>query len=213
MTTRKTFVSLILALCLCFAMAVPVFAVDKQNISYWYSDETKVKFNPYDGSYSIYNYSNDSNFSSHFYSAIANATNQWNNVLPLGIYEASVNYSLNRIYGGEREQLKEAFPNLKSWEDGKTLSHAGEQYATVSWNSKDRYVYRMGPGSRMCIVDMDGVTANSCKTTALHEMGHLYGWHGHSTDPNSVMYYASENKTVLTASDKNHLKQIYDLFY
>lgn len=66
---------------------------------------------------------------------------------------------------------------------------------------------------QMCIVKKSEHTANNYKTIAIHEMGHLFGWKGHSTNSSDVMYEAISSAITLTNRDKNHLKQIYDLYY
>ena len=64
----------------------------------------------------------------------------------------------------------------------------------------------------MCFVQKNGRTANGYTKTALHEMGHLFGWGGHSSSTQDVMYGKSSEITSLTLRDKNHLKQIYTMF-
>lgn len=63
-------------------------------------------------------------------------------------------------------------------------------------------------------------TANKWKAIAAHEMGHAFGWSGHSTQGgNNLMYYATNvyydqyRRMTPTSSDKAHLQQVYDFWY
>jgi predicted Zn-dependent protease len=55
-------------------------------------------------------------------------------------------------------------------------------------------------------------TNNNYKNTAMHEMGHIFGWSGHSSNSTHVMYGTVSAVTSLAEADKNHVKQVYNLF-
>ena len=55
--------------------------------------------------------------------------------------------------------------------------------------------------------------SNKYKGIAMHEMGHVLGWLAHSTTSTDVMYDIPNSVTSLTTRDKDHITQIYKLFY
>lgn len=204
--------SLAISILLIFSLTVPAFAVS--SISVWYSDKDYIAYTPYDGSYYVYNLSSSSDYTTNFQSAISRARTQWNSVLPISISETSFNYALSYVYGGTRSQLLDVFPNLSTSNTG--LTHHpfkdGES-ATVNYNGSSKTVYTLQTGGKMCVVERSGRTANGYKKTAIHEMGHLFGWMGHSSNSADIMYSSASEITSLTTRDKTQLKQIYSLFY
>lgn len=64
----------------------------------------------------------------------------------------------------------------------------------------------------MCVVEISEKTSAGYKNTAIHEMGHLFGWNGHSSKSTDVMYKYASEITSLQKDEKTHLKQIYTLF-
>lgn len=196
-----------------FILSVPVTAMAAQSLSCWYADVNYVAYTPYDGSYYVYDYSTDSTFKSWFKSAVLKASSQWNSTLPISVGETSFNYAVNYVFGGELTQLKKSFPALEESMTGLTdyLTDTGKG-VRVTYNGSSKTVYPLKAGCKMCIVQKNGRTANGYTKTALHEMGHLFGWGGHSSSTQDVMYGKSSEITSLTLRDKNHLKQIYTMF-
>lgn len=196
-----------------FMLSLTTPALATTTINFWYSDETSVKYTPYDGSYYVYNLSTDSTFGTYFRAAVSHAAAQWSAVLPIGVSETSFNYALNYVYGGTRSQLLDTFPDLSTDFSGLTYTLPSGQSTTITYMGSPRTVSALQAGNRMCIVEISGRTANGYKKTATHEMGHLFGWDGHSPLETDVMYGTASEITSLTSRDKTHLKQIYDLFY
>lgn len=191
---------------------VSVFAATK--LSYWEADKDYVAYTPYDGSFYVYNLSSNSSFGSSFRTAINNAVTQWNKALPISVSETSVNYALSSIYGGSLNQLLPYFPDLTSNAAGITYAGVVESSVIeVTYNNTDKEVYKLYAAGEMAVVEETGTTATEYKNTTLHEMGHLWGWKGHSSNSSDIMYEERTNGTTLSTRDKRHLKQIYDLFY
>ncbi len=144
---------------------------------------------------------------------MSNANVEWNSVLPIGITETSFNYALNYVYGGTRDQLLTIFPSLSTTTTGMTVNTYKNTITTITYSGTYKYVRELVPGNKMCVVERTGTTANQYKNTATHEMGHLFGWNGHSNFSTDIMYYYQGNIINLTERDKTHIKQIYDLMY
>lgn len=104
-------------------LSLPSSAEDVQTINYWYANEGNVGYTLLDCSYYLYNLrSGNSTFTTRINNAITRAENQWEAVLPLSIYSASVNYALFGIYAGTRADLLETFPDLLSNDSGLTYT-------------------------------------------------------------------------------------------
>lgn len=192
---------------------ITISAAAAQSVRYWYSDADTVSYNPYDGSYYIYNFSSDDEFTSVFRNAVSSARSQWNSILPISISETSIYYALNSVYGGTRSQLLSSFPTLSPTSTGLTLSYDTGKLTDVTYGGSTKGVYTLQAGNRMCVVQMNGRSDKGYENTAIHEMGHLWGWDGHSLNASDVMYPTASEIVTLTSRDKNHLTQIYDMFY
>jgi predicted Zn-dependent protease len=208
---KKRLLSIVLSLFFMFSFVTTAFAA--ASVSVWYSDKDYVSYTPYDGSYYIYILSSNSSFSTSFRNAVSRANAQWNAVLPIGVSETSFNYALNYVYGGTRNQLIDSFPDLSSSNSGLTYPYRTGESVTVQYNGSSKTVYTLQAGCKMCVVEISGRTDDGYKKTAIHEMGHLFGWNGHSSNSSDIMYGSASEITSLTTRDKTHLKQIYTLFY
>lgn len=211
MFSKKKLLITLIVVCMMGIMIVPVLAT--YSISYWYADTDVVCYNPYDGSYCVIDCSTDSEFISNFRAGVSNARNQWNEVLPISVMETSDKYALNKIYGGERNNLISQFPNMPTSAAGYTKEYPTNIVDTVNYYGSEKTVSKISSGGEMCIVKQTNSTETKCTNLALHEMGHLFGWWGHSSNKNDVLYRAVNFVTELTSRDKSHLKQIYDLYY
>lgn len=202
---------LLLAVILSFALTIPSFAAIP-TISYWHSTGSEVGYTLLEGSYCTYNLSQNSTFSSRFNTAVSAADSKWDAVLPLSIFSAPASYALYSIYGGTRTQLLSAFPDLSQNDYGCSLVNRTGTTHVVKYNDSIKTVHQLSVG-KICIVEKSSATAAQYEHTAIHEMGHLFGWREHSSNSNDVMYSYISSITTLTARDKRHLKQIYTLFY
>lgn len=211
MKRKNNLLTVITAFLLTILLTVPALATE--TVSYWYSDKSSVGYTPYDGSYYIYNYSDNETFKSYFQTAVDRACSQWNNVLPIGVSETSFNYAVSYVYGGTYDQLVDIFPDLSSTNTGLTYPERSGDSVKIKYDGSNKTVYILEAASKMCVVQRSGRTLDGYKKTAIHEMGHLFGWLGHSSSSSDVMYASASEVTTLTTRDKRHLKQIYDLFY
>ena len=208
---KKRLLSIVLSIFFIFSFSTTALAAS--SVSVWYSDKDYVSYTPYDGSYYIYNLSSNSSFGTSFQTAVNSARSQWNSVLPIIVSETSFNNALSYVYGGTRSQLIDSFPDLASTNTGLTYPYRTGESVNVSYNGSSKTVYTLQTGCKMCVVEISGRTQNAYTKTAIHEMGHLFGWNGHSSNSADVMYGESSEITSLTTRDKTHLKQIYTLFY
>jgi predicted Zn-dependent protease len=117
-----------------------------------------------------------------------------------------------KLFGGTYLQLKTEFPSLGSNNTGQAI-YSRTLYTYTNYVDMTIYVYKQLSGSKACVVQISGRTTNQYKKTMTHEIGHLLGWSGHSSNSNDIMYSSGSSITTLTLRDKNHLSQIYDLFY
>lgn len=187
------------------------YALDK--LVYWSSNTTYVGYTPKSIGGSYYTTCYSDSFTTNFNSACSNAREEWSRVLPLSINSTSYNYATNYISGGTYTQLKKYFPDLKDTNSGLTEGRNYLASNVILPDGKTGSVWKYSAGGRCCIVEYSGATISNYKKTALHEMGHLFGWEGHSSSSRDVMYSGSSSVTSLTLRDANHLRQIYDLFY
>ena len=210
---KKRLLSIVLSLFFMFSFVTPAFAAS--SVSVWYSNKDYVSYTPYDGSYYVYNLSSSSTFSTYFRSAVSRASAQWNAAIPISVSETSFNYALNYVYGGTRSKLIDYFPDLSSSNSGLTYPYKNTKPVTVTYKGSAKKVYTLQAGCKMCVVEISEKTSAGSagyKKTAIHEMGHLFGWNGHSSKSTDIMYGYSSEITSLTTRDKAHLQQIYTLF-
>lgn len=208
---KKKAMSLVIVAILTISLIVPVFAYSTINV--WASNLNYVSYTPYDGSYYVYNYSTNSSFTTLFINAVYIAAARWQNVLPVNVVETSVNYALNSVHGGTRSQLLSMYPDLTTGLTGLTYVFGSGSTSTVTYAGSNKTVERLRLGSRMCVVEKPNRTQNGYTNTAIHEMGHLFGWAGHSPYSTDIMYSYATEITSLTYRDRTHLSQIYDIFY
>lgn len=208
----KKLLSSAFCIALSLMLITPAFAATP-SVSVWYSLSYTAAYTPYDGTYYVYELSSSSDFNSNYRAAVSHAAGQWNPVLPISITQASVYAALNSIYGGTRSQLLETFPSIGPITTGITAVSTNGKPTSVKYKNVKKSVYQLQAGGKMAIVEMSDRTAANYKNTATHEMGHLFGWDGHSDGSTDVMSSNSSDRIALTTRDKTHLKQIYTLFY
>lgn len=70
--------------------------------------------------------------------------------------------------------------------------------------------------TEVVVITDSGYTNERYQTAGTHEMGHVLGWQGHSTDAGQLMHFSANNYTVATpqsGKDIPHLAQLYNLYY
>ncbi len=184
-------------------------------VNAWYSDADIVGYAKYKtgGAYAVSSKSSDTNFTQTFFNVVTYAGARWNSVLPVSIGETSANYAINYIYGGTYIQMKEIVPGLQASDYGITLMNV-EAGKSIRYGNTTKWAHPI-IGTKVCIVHKPGHSLQAYQHTAVHEMGHMLGWHGHSSTKSDVMYAYPQITpiTALTDRDKTHLTQIYSLFY
>lgn len=108
--------------------------------------------------------------------------------------------------------MLELFPDLPNGAAGYTLLPS-EEVGTVLYRGSEKTIRRALSGGKLCLVQSSELTAIKCKNVALHEMGHMCGWWGHSYEETDVMYPYVRSVTSPSIRDKVQLRQIYNLFY
>ncbi len=208
----KRLLSLFLVFVFSIILVIPSFAATP-TINYWYSDYNRVGYTLLEGSYCTYNLvQNDSTFASRFNTAVAHAEDVWDAVLPLSIFSAPANYALYSIYGGTWSQLYSIFPDLLIDDAGLTSVNFTGTTHTVKYNNTNKTVERLSVG-QTAIIKRASATQANYTNIATHEMGHMFGWIGHSSYTGDVMYAYESSNITLTNRDKRQIKQIYNLFY
>ena len=194
------------------AFTTSAFAVT-YTLSCWHSDDTYVGYLKYDGSIYKVNYSTDSTYTSSYNSAISNAISGWNSALPISVSEQTVYYALQTAYGGTRAQLITVFPSLAIGDTGMSVRGSTLTTYSASYAGIVRMIHQYDAGGKFCVVQNTTSNANNYKNTALHELGHIIGWRGHSSNSTHVMYDTVSSVTSLTTADKKHVTQVYSLFH
>lgn len=200
------FVAIAFALCI---FATTVFA-SGGTLSYWYSDTNQIgrwntsQFLVYTDKLNV-----SSNFSFHY--CCANARREWESALgiPINLSNSAQDSNASiRFFGGTKDELGAI---------GMIVADNGEQGYTTTWknNAEDwnyfssiKKVYNM-TGAKGYIIDDGYSSLDKYMNATTHEFGHAFGWSGHSTSSQDVMYSYCFGLYQLTQRDKNHLAQVY----
>lgn len=207
--TKKVQALLLAGIMLC-VFIVPAYAVTE--IDYWYATVDNedqfyrygtmpsVWFNTYDGVFS------QATFSSN----VSHARTQWSNA---GLRTTSTNSQTDasvQYYGGNFSTMVIIDDQIRPGiHVGRTSrpSVAWEDIYKVGNSRKEGYRVYL---SKVVIIKYDGFgESTTYRNTILHEMGHVFGWVGHSADKNDVMQATSTTLQSLTNRDKIHVTQVY----
>ena len=184
------------------------------NLYCWYSDATTASYWTTIPS-SIYVNKLNHNSSFDFIAAMRHAVSQWNTALgaSMSVVETSSTIESRAIecYGGTTNEIRDTmvFSSVNEGVNGLTWYKNSSYATTVEYNGNH---YNISTISKVRIYVVDnGRTISRYKKTCTHELGHALGWRGHSSVGSDIMYGSGSTVTSLTARDKNHLRQIYDL--
>lgn len=205
----------VLVLVLLSTIIVPASAAySVGNVYAWYSDTNSVGYAKVGGSYAVSSQSNNAGFTRDFLNSVTYAGAKWNYTLPISIGETSANYAINHIYGGTRSQMKKIITDIPATAVGATHPYSNSATEFVKYGSISKFIYPY-TGGKVCIIHEPGYSLQRYQEIALHEMGHMLGWKGHSPTKSDVMYASLQNspKTTLTDRDVKQLTQIYKIYY
>ncbi|MCL1914725.1 MAG: matrixin family metalloprotease [Eubacteriaceae bacterium] len=156
--------------------------------------------------------------------SIGAAAGQWSSILPININHNQGN-SKFYIFGMKRERLQSLYPkSVKKDTIGLAdvpFRSTHEQVLVYS-KSPTKYVYKLDAGGVVYLTSglpqspYYQYLGDSYISLALHEMGHMLGWAGHSPNSRDVMFETMDWRgpiNTLTDRDRTHLQQIYRSFY
>lgn len=157
--------------------------------------------------------------------AMLYAIDVWNDadILPFTIrYRAYTSSSPANVlfYGGSYDYIKREFPSMASGGCGFTQLGSVDFHENATYGSSTKSIYEYsveGDESWASITSVGVVIDNGYdhEVTGAHEMGHVLGWHGHSTSTSQLMYSTYVDMSVSTPQrkDKRHIEQFYTLYY
>ena len=184
---------------------------DRENLS----DDTIALYN-YIGKWSSSPTIASTNFNSNSYhmTSVQQAVDQWNGVTGMTSTVTLTSYITTNddihVYGGTLSQLT-SFGIVGTTDfgvvNGYTKHNSSPVVSQFTYGGYTKYVIDMDYASVFIIYKSQGLTRY--RNTTLHEMGHAYGWFGHSTNSNDVMWFYDNDKVSLTDRDKKHLLLVY----
>lgn len=142
----------------------------------------------------------------------------------LGISLRSIPYTSTATYNVEFEAgdylyVLYTYGGISSNAIGKTIRGNVSNRRAITFNSIIREIFADSGNSSTSssltkVVLITGESTNKYKYVGAHEIGHVLGWYGHSTDTQALMHRAGGNNGTnytVTTKDINHIKQFYEL--
>ena len=201
------FLSLILSFSFCISLSSTVYAYETITCYYWFSDSLIVSKWLSTPTISYNKLNSNNNFP--FEVSYVYAKNKWSNE---GISSTSAGTSRTSnipCYGGTRSQILAGVGlSIAAGETGATFG-SSTLYKYINYSGYTKYLhYQSSASQTVCIVDNNRTEAQY-KKTFCHELGHAFGWKGHSAYSTDVMYAYESSVTTLTYRDIYHLTQVY----
>lgn len=197
-------IPLILALSIITFAGVNAVAVNPPNISVWYSDADYASF--VSGSAPIREILLDNTLGKG-HDAFLTAVRQWDATLPIDVVSDLALPSRFDMYLGKRSQLVAYEPDLLNTSKTGLAVHKNGKVATTLYNGRLKTINEVYSGTAYVVTD--DRLPKAINKTALHELGHVIGWGGHSPVSTDVMYSQASSNDVLSYRDKYHLRNIY----
>ena len=142
----------------------------------------------------------------------------------LGISLRSIPYTSTATHNVEFEAgdflyVLYNYPGTSANAIGRTIRGDVSNRRAISYNSITREIFADSGNSSTSssltkVVLITGESTNKYKCVGAHEIGHVLGWYGHSTDTQALMHRAGGNNgtnDTVTTKDINHIKQFYEL--
>lgn len=208
-------------LLICFALIMCIFlhslAYDNLlgNINYWYSDVPFVyrfKSKPSVG------YDWGSGFTtSKLYSYLTYAQDQWSIMEMTSTYTIFESADI-KIFGGTPDEVKEFMPGFdqtgvtdpNALKLGKTLPENVPSYEGTFCHIPTSSYKECSTITKMniAVVYSPHFNDNNYKTVLTHELGHGFGWVGHSSVSNHIMQANPGSIMTINNNEAKHLRQI-----
>ena len=196
-------------------------------LSYWYATvDNPNREIAYWRSIPSYVYVCYLNGNNKFLSAMESAITNWNNALGINMRYQTEDRSFSTsggiiFYGGTLNELQN-LSCFNIYEDFGPIGSPKSGYAKITC-TRDGYSYVDPSGNtviasyiskvRGYVLDKgDSATINQYIKSCTHELGHALGYLGHSNSANDIMYNTASSVTSLTIRDKNHIRQIYEIW-
>lgn len=165
-------------------------------LSYWYSDSSSIGY--WTVPRKIYLSYSESSAGT----AAKNAATQWTNP---GVSSSFVTSGSNMTFAcypySTCVQLEPSIPTSAAGYTTSYTSYVGD----FEYGSTYKRGYEVSGAFCYLITDTSANYVGDCA----HELGHAFGWMGHSTSSSDIMYAYANSPTNLTTRDKNHLNQVY----
>lgn len=203
----KKSITILLIIVALMSITLRTFAYEVFTWNYWYSDSNKVGQWTTTPTIARVNLSTCSTFS--FYSAYSHGRTQWSTAGRSSTPNGSNTNSSIVCYGGNRNQIYASFGiNLPNYVAGRTYSTMSF-WAYLDYQGQQKKLYSMVKAT-VYIVDYEYESSSTLtdlfyKSVFTHELGHAFGWFGHSSNNYDVMYSQVLYVTTLTDRDINHL--------
>lgn len=206
----KKFIAMIIMIaCLSISM-IPARAYEVLQCDYWRSgSDTVGRWFSVPKVYRI-KYGEDANFK--FLESFTHARTQWTGAGRSSEWVVSESGADIKCYGGTVLEIyentgKSVDPNLAGlttyWSAFEcNLDYQGATKKLRRMSGANVYILNRGYGA-------GGNGLSKYKNTFTHELGHAFGWIGHSSVNSDVMYTYNSTHITLSDPEKNHLCQIF----
>lgn len=137
------------------------------------------------------------------------AYTQWGNAGMTASYSFNTQTGTMTAHGGTWDNMQKIDPAITAAHEGRTSTAANypKQYEKDWLYNGSRYSGYTVVKTNICLVYQSYASANGYKNTITHEMGHAFGWWGHSYLSTDVMATRVTHSN-LTQRDIQHVKQI-----
>lgn len=190
---KKTITTVLVIMLLTFSVFAAAII---GTLTYWYSDGSSIGY--WTTARKI-NLNADSSAST---TAAQNAATQWTNA---GISSSWVASGQNIVmFSYPYATCVQLNSSISTEDAGFTVTYQS-YVGDFDYNSTYKRGYEIVLANVYVITD---ASTNFIGGSA-HELGHAFGWQGHSSNSSDVMYPYNNTPTTLTTRDKNQLNQVY----
>lgn len=194
---KKRIVSTVLIIVFCMTCVSAATIIG--DISYWYSNDSKIaswQIEP------VVSATGTANCPANFSTNVSTGFGAWSYAGIPNSYSSDFDSADIPVYGGPYTEIKEVYPTFPTTATGVTdmgIIYLGEYVYNSTYKG----------GYEVVEAEMYIATDKANSKTYKHEAGHALGWLGHSTSSADIMYGTQTSVTSLTSRDINHLAQIY----